>query len=187
MDPKVLVKGDLETEGLVLHALQRTGIPVTLVDWNFVPQLDEWQLIVATPWYDSKGPHSAYSAIVSALQRIGAYEQVPVRRLFVRSPSDPIVLELEREARTRAESSIHIARHGSRFSVIFAPYTGNGGAVPARVLNTEDELRDFLANLVHLSRRNTEDAIAELSLRSTVSIPNVQLTYRRAKKLGLAA
>lgn len=185
MDSKVLVKRDLVAEGLVLHALSRAKIPVTLVDWHYVPQLDEWQLIVATPLQDTKGPHSAYSAVVSALQQFGVYEQVPVRRLFVRSPLDTLVQELEREARTQTTGSIHISKHGEGFSVIFAPYVGPGGSVPARVFKTEDELRNFLADFLHINNHFVEDAIAEVRLRKTVSIPNVLLTYRQAKKLGL--
>jgi hypothetical protein len=184
MDSQFLVKSDLVSEGLVLHALHRAKIPVTLVDWNYVPQLDEWQLIVATPWQDTRGPHNAYSAVVSALQQFGAYEQVPLRRLFVRSPSDPLVQQLEREARTQTMGSIHISKYASGFSVIFAPYTGPGGAVPARILKTEDNLRDFLSDSVHLHNHHINDAIAELRISSTASIPNVQLTYREAKKLG---
>ena len=67
MDKAALVKSDLEAEGRVIEALSRARIPITLVDWNYVPQLDEWQLVVATPWYDSKGPREANRLIINAL------------------------------------------------------------------------------------------------------------------------
>ena len=52
-------------------------MPVSFFDWHYVPQLDEWQLVIATPWYDSRGPLSTWSALVEALQKAGTYEQAP--------------------------------------------------------------------------------------------------------------
>jgi hypothetical protein len=63
-----------------VDALNRTGIPVTLWEWHYVPQLGEWQLIVATPWYDSRGLRVTYDRIIKALQQTGLYEDVPLRR-----------------------------------------------------------------------------------------------------------
>ncbi len=44
-----------------MEALSRRKIPVTLFDWTYIPQLEEWQIVVATPWYDSKGPLNAFT------------------------------------------------------------------------------------------------------------------------------
>jgi hypothetical protein len=56
MDQTTLVKEDRLIEAQVLDALDRANVPVTLCEWNYVPQLEEWQLIIATQWHDSKGP-----------------------------------------------------------------------------------------------------------------------------------
>src|SRR2546428_8752566 len=112
MDKATLVKSDIDISALVLGALSRTRIPVTLCDWRYVPQLEEWQLAIATPWYDEKGPRVTYSSVIAALQRAGVYEDVPMRRVFLMSPDDPAVRELEKETKIRSEGFIHVLRHG---------------------------------------------------------------------------
>ena len=72
MDQATLVKQDRLIEAQVLDALDRASIPVTLCEWNYVPQLEEWQLIIATPWYDSKRPRTAYRAVVDAFEKAGS-------------------------------------------------------------------------------------------------------------------
>ena len=106
MDQEVLVRSDIEIRGRILDALNRTGIPVTLCEWQYVPQLGEWQLIVATPWYDGRGPRVTYDRIIKALQQMGVYEDVPLRRVFLKSPSDPIVKQLEIEVKNKTEGVI---------------------------------------------------------------------------------
>lgn len=174
-----------------MEALSRTKIPVTLCDWNYDPELDEWQLILATPWYDSKGPLQANSLVIKALQDAGIYQDAPIRRLSIRSPEDPLVKDLQHEAKERTEGSIHIVDYSSpsgndEYSVIFAPYTGPGGAVPAKRLSGREELRKFLKNRLHIWPAVVDEALAELARKGNASIPQVQLTTREARRLGLA-
>lgn len=190
MDKKTLVRSDQDIEGLVLGALSRAKIPVTLCDWNYDPDLDEWQLILATPWHDSKGPREANSRVIKALQEAGIYQDVPIRRLFVKSPDDPLVQALQQEVKERTEGVIHISDYngpsGSKgYFVIFAPFAGEGGAVPSRRLSGLEELSEFLAKRLHIQPSSIAEALAELSRRGSTSI-HVQLTTREAKKLGLA-
>lgn len=186
MDKAALVKSDLEAEGRVIEALSRARIPITLVDWNYVPQLDEWQLVVATPWYDTKGPREANRLIINALLHAGVYEHVPIRRFFVKSPDDPIVKTMERELKFNTEGSIHIVRHEPlKYSVIFTPYAGPGGAVPSVQITDDAELRDFLQNRIGISAHFADDALSQVVTKGNASIPNVQLSAKRAKQLGL--
>lgn len=191
MDKTALVRGDLEIGGLVLEALSRAKIPVTLCDWNFVPELDEWQLVIATPWYDSKGPREAYSRVIEALQDAEIYQHVPMRRVFVRGPEDPLVKALEREVKEWREGAVHILgdtgpQQKKHYAVIFAPFTGPGGAVPAKRLSGLEELREFLGNRLHIQRSSVDEAVAEVTRKGNASIPHVRLTPREAKRLGLA-
>ena len=114
-----------------------------------MPQLDEWQLVVATPWYDSKGPREANRLIINAFIQVGVYEHVPMRRFFVKSPNDPTVHAMERELKFKTEGSIHILKHAPlKYSVIFTPYTGPGSAVPSvQVPRNDAEFREFLQNV----------------------------------------
>ncbi len=187
MDKATLVSNDLQIEGRVLAALSKAKIPITLCDLDYMPELSEWQLVIATPLYDSKGPHEANSRVVKALQDAGFYSDIPVRKLFVKSPEDPFVKTLEKETKLKREGNIHILgdrKHGT-FAVIFAPFVGPGGTVPARYFPEREKLRDFLEGELYLSRSSVDEALFELDRRGDASIFNVQLTRREVKKLGL--
>lgn len=174
----------------MLDALSWTRVPVTFADWYYVPQLDEWQFVIATPWYDSKGPLAVWSALVAALQQAGIYEQVPTRRVFVKSPNDSLVKSLENEARQQSRGFLHILREGApgrqgQYSVIFAPITGHGGPVPAKRFSVETELESFLTNRIHLRQSAVSDALVELKRQGHSSIFPVQLSLLELKKAGL--
>ncbi len=189
MDQAALVKNDRDIGAQVMEALSRVRIPVTLCEWNYVPQLEEWQLIIATPWYDTKGPHTTYRALVDALEKAQIYERVPMRRVFVKSPNDPLVKSLQQEAKKQRQGFIHIIQHlrqnDKQYSLIFAPITGPGGAVPARRFSSLDDLKRFLAADLHLRSSSIEEAFNEMERSGTGSIYPVILTTRQVRKLGL--
>lgn len=189
MDQATLVKSDLEARGQVILALHEAKIPVTLVELDFVPQLQEWQLVVATSVYDTKGPHEANIRVLKALQEAGFYQDLPIRRLFVKSPNDPMVKDLEREVRQIKEGSIHIVGSSGRdeqYLIVFAPYVGPGGALPAKHISGRDHLRKFLELRLQIDSPTVESALSDLLRRRSTSIYNVQLTIRDAKRMGLA-
>lgn len=192
MDKDSLVANDLEVEGLVIAALSRAQIPVTAVEWNWVPQLHEWQLVVVTSLHDTKGPREAYSRIIEALSAAGVYQSIPIRKLFVKSPADPFSEELVRQLKLTAEGTIHIVRNvpgagHPQYSVVFAPYLGTGGAIPSVRLQDDNELRSFLEKRVGIQRYDVDQALSQLPQKGNASIFNVQLNLRRARKLNLAA
>lgn len=189
MDKATLVANDLQIEGRVLAALSLAKIPITLCDLTYVQQLSEWQIVIATPLYDSKGPHEANFRVVKALQDAGFYEDTPIRRLFVKSPEDPLVRTLERETKAKREGSVEILeidKKRNSFAVFFAPFVGPGGAVPARYFTGQEELRAFLENDLCISPSSVDEALADLKRKGETSIGNVQLTRKEVKKLGLA-
>lgn len=190
MDKATLVKRDIEVEGLVTTALSREGVRITLVDWQYIPQLDEWQLVIATPLYDKNGPRNANVAVVTALQRAGVYDDIPMRRIFVKSSQDPSVRELEREARLLTEGTVHVVDFGRNgendYSVTYTPYAGQGGPIPARRFHSADDLRVFLEDQLQIHRSSVEEALSDLRRLKSASLPSVGFTLRQAKKLGLA-
>lgn len=193
MDKAALVANDLEIEGSVVAAFSRAQIPVTAVDWDWVPQLGEWQLIVVTSLHDTKGPREAYARIIAALSEARVYQSIPIRKLFVKSPEDPVAKKLVRELKTIGEGSIHILREGQSnrgnqaYSVVFAPYSGSGGAIPSVKFTNDDDLRHFLGRRLAIDSYLIDDAFAKLSKKGSASILNVQLSLRHAKKLNLVA
>lgn len=192
MDKTTLVASDLEVEALVIAALSRARIPVTAIEWNWVPQLEEWQLIVVTSIADTNGPREAYTRIIGALTVAGVYQAVPIRKLFVKSPHDPLAQELVRQLKRMTEGTIHIVRNTGRgrhpnYSVVFSPYLGSGGAIPSVSLRDDRELRDFLEKRLGIQGYLVNQAMVQLGQQGTASVFNVQLNLRRAKKLNLAA
>lgn len=191
MDKTAMVKSDQEIEGLVMEALSRIKMPVTLLRWNYAPQVDEWQLIIATPWYDDKGPLTTVRAAYDAFKGIGIYDDVPTRRVFFKSPNDTLVKTLEQESSTETEGTIHLLRErGSgeepKYSVVFAPFLGQGGFVPSKRFQDAQGLRKFLLSALHLRQRLVDDALDELASTRSASIYPVSLQERELRKVGLA-
>jgi len=192
MDKETLVRSDVEIGGLVLNALSRDRIPVTLCVWNYVPQLEEWQLVIATPWYDTRGPREANDRVLAALSTAGIYQSVPIRRLLVLSPHDPIVRALERDVQTKTEGELLVIRDdqnhptmGRHYSVIFTPFASSHGAVPVRKIMGVEQLRQFLGTQLRVWPTLVDEAIKELDRRASASL-HVQLTHKEARRLGLA-
>lgn len=193
MDKTALVTNDLEIEGQVVEALSRTKIPITAVDWTWVPQFEASQLVVVTPLYDSKGPRETYARIFAALQAAGIYKTAPINEVFVMSPEDPLAKELTRQLKIITEGSVHILRSNGNqrpsYSVVFAPYLGlgEGGPIPSVKLKSETELRSFLEKRMAIEPYVINEALGKLTLKGSASIFNVPVNQRRLKKLGLAA
>lgn len=187
MDQAVLVnKIDRDIGAQVLDALSRAKIPVNLYAWKYVPELDEWQLTIATEWVDEKGRRATYRALIDALRRTGNYERVPLRRVYLRSPADPVVKELQRQAKDQKDGFIHILRYNGEYSLVFAPVTGKGDTYRMRLFSDEDELKQFLQEDLQLRPRAIEDALDEVERTRAGSIYPVTLTSRQIKKLQLS-
>ena len=185
MDKKALVESDSEIERLILDALNRAKIPVTLFKRRYVPQLEEWQFVIATPWHDRKGPLTTYRAVIEAFQKFGVYEDIPMRRVFLRSPHDPVVAKLRESDQT--DGFLHVLHHSSPkddYSVIFAPITSTSGRVPAKQISTLDRLRKFLEDELGLRPSVIGDALAELTTKQSSSIFPVSLGEKNLRKVG---
>ena len=192
MDKETLVANDVEIEGAVIAALSRAKIPVTAVNWAWVPQLDEWQLVVVTSLHDTKGPHQTYARIIAALSDAGIYQSVPVRRLFVKSPEDPIAKTLVQEIKSTSEGSVHIIRDTAnnghpQYAAVFAPYSGSGGPIPSVRLENDQKLRDFLGKRIGIAPYLIDQALTQLATKGSTSLFNVRLSLKRARALKLVA
>ena len=185
MDKTLLVKTDIEIWGLVLDALSQRKIPVSACGWRRVPELDQSQLVIATPLYDSKGPLETYRVVIDAFEQAGIYRDVPMMRVFLVSPNDPAVHAIDREG------FLHLIRHSnhedghSSYSAIFAPVSGSGGTVPSRKFASPDALRSFLLGQLRLGQSSVQDALSELDSKGSSSIFPVYLTAKDLKRFGL--
>jgi len=190
MDQAALVKSDRIVEAQVLDALDRARVPVTLCMWNYVPQLREWHLIIGTPWHDSKGPLRAYRAVIDALEKADIYKHVPIRRVVLKSPADPVVKLLQQEARMQWDGFLHILRYHANgktqaYSLVFTPIIREGAA-PVQRFSSLDDLTSFLTEDLHLNPSSFQAALEEMRRSGAGSIYPVALTTRQIKKLRLA-
>jgi hypothetical protein len=189
MDQALLVKSDRDTGAKVIAALHQAAIPVTLFDWNYIPELQEWQLIIASPWVDTKGPHTANRALVDALKQAGVYDDVPIRRVFLRSPNDPIVKSIQRELTEQNQGFLHLLKDQSSnpvaYSLIFAPTTSPGGAAPMKIFRSLPNLTTFLTESLGLRQKAVSDALDEVERTDVASLYPVTLTTRQIKRFGL--
>ena len=214
MATAALVNNDIEIGRRIVAALTRASIPVTVYLWAFIPQLQEWQFMVATPLVDTKGPLAAYGEVNRALQKEGVFYDAPIRRIFLRSPSDKVLKSLEKESRAVPQEAFRVVNeqiagnfvedaylyHGSidiialentrrgvphKYSVIYLPYSG-GGAAPSRQIDGAENLKDFLESKpIHLRKDVVESALRELAESGSASIPNVPLRTQELKRLGM--
>jgi hypothetical protein len=114
-----------------------------------------------------------------------------MRRVRVTSPDDPLAKALRQDVREPRDGFVHILKrarsnNGDEYSLIFAPIAGPGGVLPARRFSTLDNLKQFLAQDLHLRSTWIEDAIDEMKRTGVSSVHPVELGIRHAKKLGLA-
>jgi hypothetical protein len=214
MATAALVNNDIEIGRRIVAALTRASIPVTVYLWAFVPQLQEWQFMVATPLVDTKGPLTAYGEVNKAMQKDGVFDDIPLRRIFLKSPSDKVLKSLERESRAVPHEAFRVVNEqiagsfvedaylyqGSidilalantrggvpkKYSIIYLPHSGSGAA-PSKQIEGEGNLRDFLeSKFLRLRKDVLEATIKELAEGGSASISNVQLRTQDLKRLGL--
>jgi hypothetical protein len=191
VDKTSLVASDPEIEGQVVEALSRAQIPVTAVDWTSLPQFEASKLVVVSSLVDSKGPRESYARILEALSVAGIYQAMPITDIVVLSPEDSSAQDLVRQLKLSAEGSIHLSKRNGpdmpRYSAVFTPYLGSGGAIPSVTLGSDKDLREFLQKRLGVLPEIVNETLGELRQRSSATIPRVRLTFRRAKKLNLAA
>jgi hypothetical protein len=199
-----LVDRDLDIGRRILGALDQAGITVNIAFWAHVPQLSEWQLFIATPLVDSKGPKSAYEEVLRRLHDAGMDSELPWRRIFLRSPKDPVLRSLENRTSNSGpveiEESQNIPRGApSSYYVTYAPEPGG----TFRILNVPvgdrfvedaymygatwlvtglDDLRALLSKL-RVNQGVRESAIRDVSARGRALIPNVKLSVRDFRRL----
>jgi hypothetical protein len=214
MATAALVSHDIEVGRRIVAALTRASIPVTVYLWAFIPQLQEWQFMIATPLVDSKGPRAAYGEVNRALQREGILDEVPLRRIFLKSPNDKGLKSLERESKSVPQEalrvvneqiagnfvedayvyggSIFIVKAGSSrsdpreyYSVMYSPRSGPRPPAPPLRFEKIDRVRQFLEKGLRMDQHTADLHIAKLRAGQSALIP-VSLTPAQLRTLGLA-
>lgn len=213
MAAAVLVDRDLDIGRKVIGVLAGAGIPVTVAFWAYIPQIDEWQFFVATSLVDSKGPKLAYEQVLKVLQREGVNGDLPWRRIFLRSPKDPGLRSIGRQAEMLLQEgflgvnasvgdrfiedayvygTIFIVKAGilrpnrrEFYSVIYTPRSSQRPPVPPLRFRSLEEVRTFLEGELRLDSSTVQQKTEELSRNMSVVIP-VTLTSSQLRAAGFA-
>ena len=67
-----LTDGMIEAGAKLTSKLDEIGLPVTAALWLFVPDLNEWRLLFASPDVSSRGPRTVYEQISRGVDQLGA-------------------------------------------------------------------------------------------------------------------
>jgi hypothetical protein len=114
MAEEILVKDSLNPEMIeagrrLTEQLDRSGLPLSASMWLYVPDSNEWRLILASPRVDSEGPKKAYQEVRNVLVHLpGA--GLSLRNISLVEPENPLVALLRGAVRTGSGIS------GIRFS-----------------------------------------------------------------------
>jgi hypothetical protein len=81
--------------------LDEAGLPITAAFWLFVPDLNEWRLLFASPEVNAKGPREVYNRIRETLGQLkDKAERVPLSIIGVLDGDADVVRLLKLAVRT---------------------------------------------------------------------------------------
>ena len=210
MDKAALVDHDLRIGNHVISLLAGNGVAVQEAFWVYVSQVEEWRLVVSSPFVDQKGTRQTYIAVSNILNKSPLISEIPVRRISVLSPRDPVLHRLKDTLGIPAGpafspsgrigqyvldeafmygGSLHVFQSRRRdgtllFHVTYAPFKGPGGAIPVLTFVGDQELRDFLSKKIGIREREITKAREELQLAGTFDFP-IHLRTGDLRRLGL--
>ena|SRR2546425_2494335 len=97
MAQEVLVKESLSNEMISAGAdwatyLNSSPLTVTALLWFYIPELNAWRFVVASPEVRTSGPKKVYQEIRSIMSKIPAGNQtVPLEEIVVVDSNDPLI------------------------------------------------------------------------------------------------
>ncbi len=184
-----MVDKDVRIGRDIIGLLAAANLSVDDAFWAYVPQVEEWRLVLSSPIVKKLGVRNSYLKMSNALHKSPLLDEIPLRRISLFAPDDDVIERLKALEKYRYEGAIEIIRsdrkNGSAiFQVFFAPYRG-GGAVPTVQLEGRLELEGFLRDQVGINESDVQLALKELDARGSYSFEGLQVTTAKLRKLGL--
>lgn len=100
MDKETLVRSDLDVGRRITEALDHSEIKLRGSLWLHDKEEDDWRLILVTPLVDSRGPLATYTMVQRALAKAQLTSELPLSKISVTGPSDPLIKSLRTALRT---------------------------------------------------------------------------------------
>jgi hypothetical protein len=93
----------VEAGAALTHKLDQSGIPIVAAFWLFVPDINEWRLLFASPDVATLGPLTVYKRIWVALADLGEKAAAaPFSVISLLDPNAELVLRLKTAIHTGA-------------------------------------------------------------------------------------
>jgi len=112
MGKATLVEADMEAGKALLKKLDEVKFKVKAALWLYMPDPEEWRLVLASPSIDTDGPKRAYETVQSQLQGIGQKDILSLQNISLVSPRDKLIKALKSVIKTGKEiSHIRLTRN----------------------------------------------------------------------------
>jgi len=100
MGKATLVDADMKAGEALLNRLDETKFDVKAALWLYMPDPEEWRLILASPTVDAEGPKKAYEKVQSQLQGLDQGYELSLQNISLVSPSDNLIKVLKSAIKT---------------------------------------------------------------------------------------
>ena len=95
MGKATLVDADMKAGKDLLNILDDTKFKVKAALWLYMPEPEEWRLILACPIVDEEGPKKAYETVQSQLQGLNQRDRLSLQDISLVSPGDKLIKALK--------------------------------------------------------------------------------------------
>ncbi|MCC6357413.1 MAG: hypothetical protein IT450_01605 [Phycisphaerales bacterium] len=106
MGPQALVDTEIERGRRLIQAMDERGIGVSMALWLYHEESSEYWLTIAGKFVDELGKHEAYLRIARILTETGLGEELPLRRVQVVFPDEPLVRSIRKLVKTPAKGLV---------------------------------------------------------------------------------
>jgi hypothetical protein len=97
---------DIEVGKDLIRALARDGVPMERVFWYFVPDGEEWRLVIETPLVATDGPIAVYGRIDSLLESMRPRPPLQLSDITVVASADTLLGERRRSQAKRPDARV---------------------------------------------------------------------------------
>lgn len=105
MDKTALVERDLQEGKRLIKALDEARFPVDAALWRYLPESQEWRLVIASSIYDKKGPREAYTLVQEILGKLPRTFGISLQNVSVISPQHDLIRRLHKAISTGSSTS----------------------------------------------------------------------------------
>ena len=96
MDKTALVDTDIEDGKRIIGSLDDAEFPVSDALWSYLPDNNEWRLMIASPRVDTRGPRQAYEEVQSVLTGLSPAVRTALSDVSLVGTNDSLVRLLRR-------------------------------------------------------------------------------------------